>query len=141
SDIVDMEIADSTIEQMFNVNFQDVMNDALTGAGNDVGNAINQIANTSDDDVLENAEVSNNDAFSQTFDVSGGFAKAEEGINAGGSGGSGGSGADASGGSAFNLGLATGGNGNGGDGTGGDADSNADGGLGGGGDATAGNGG
>src|SRR5690606_34287377 len=107
-DIVDMEIADSTIEQMFNVNFQDVMNDALTGAGNDVGNAINQIANTSDDDVLENAEVSNNDAFRQTFDVSGGFAKAEEGINAGGSGGSGGSGADASGGSAFNLGLATG---------------------------------
>ena len=102
-DFADVDVsAGSSVEGMFNVQFKDIMDDALDGEGNDVGNVFNQIANLQDNDRLENAEVKNDAAFTVNAKANGGKADADEGINGGGGGGNGGSNADADGGDGGN---------------------------------------
>ncbi len=89
-DFADVDVSNgSTVEGLFNVQFKDVMNDAL-GEGNDVGNVFSQIANLQDNDKLEDAKVSNDSTFTVNANATGGDADAEEGINADSDGGNGG---------------------------------------------------
>ncbi|UYV39115.1 hypothetical protein N4R57_08980 [Rhodobacteraceae bacterium D3-12] len=72
---------------------ENVLQNALDGAGNDSG-TVNNMSNTlQDDDVANNASVSNSSAFSNNLTTNGGTSTAEEGIdNESGGGGLGGTG-------------------------------------------------
>jgi hypothetical protein len=58
-DFADIDMTDSSIDGMFNIRIDDVLNDSLNGEGNDVGNVFSQVANLQDNDKLESASVSN----------------------------------------------------------------------------------
>ncbi|MCJ9674279.1 hypothetical protein MOV65_30460, partial [Neorhizobium sp. SHOUNA12B] len=118
-DFADVDMQHSSIDGMFNIRIDDVLNNALTGEGNDVGNVFSQVANIQDNDKLESATVSNDGSFELNGTAEGGIALASDGINAGGGGGNGGSHADADGGDGGNGGTALGGFAVGGDGLGG----------------------
>ena len=62
-------------------NIEDILNDALNGAGNDVGTVNSQFNNLVDNDVLENATVDGN--LEQTNTSSGGSATSDDGIGVG----------------------------------------------------------
>ncbi|MEL6838364.1 MAG: hypothetical protein AAFP85_03680 [Pseudomonadota bacterium] len=63
------------------LNLEDVLNDALTGAGNDVGTVNAQSNNLVDNDNIENASVDGN--LQQTNTSTGGSASSDDGIEAG----------------------------------------------------------
>ncbi|RWQ40016.1 MAG: hypothetical protein EOS82_32190, partial [Mesorhizobium sp.] len=70
------------------VSFSDVLNGAFAGAGNGhSATIINQTGDMKDNDYLGSATVKNDGYFGNKGDAKGGYAKSEEGIDAGGDGG------------------------------------------------------
>ncbi|TIM04740.1 MAG: hypothetical protein E5Y67_33010, partial [Mesorhizobium sp.] len=70
------------------VSFSDVLNGAFAGAGNGhSATIINQTGDMKDNDYLGSATVQNNGYFGNKGDAKGGYAKSDEGIDAGGDGG------------------------------------------------------
>ncbi|MEM6461937.1 MAG: hypothetical protein AAF724_08480 [Pseudomonadota bacterium] len=76
------------------VSFEDILNGALTGAGNDTGMVFSQNGVINDDDYLKDPDVTNmgKGGFKISGDAKGGDAYADDGIDAGGGGGDGSSG-------------------------------------------------
>lgn len=92
-DFADIDLTDSSIGDVLmaqgdvsydpgnELNLDDVLNDALTGAGNDVGTVNAQSNNLVDNDNIENASVDG--SLSQTNTSTGGSASSDDGIEAG----------------------------------------------------------
>ncbi|TIO80448.1 MAG: hypothetical protein E5X74_32820, partial [Mesorhizobium sp.] len=101
------------------VTFKDILNNSMTGAGNNSASFINQVNKLDDNDKLDNATVSNTAPLNLNFNATAGEAKSGDGISAGGGGGSGGDDAKANGGEGGNGGDAKSGDVEAGDGKGG----------------------
>lgn len=102
-DVVDIDLEDcAEVDEMLvsvngsidyspgdDISVEDILNEALNGAGNDTGVVLNNTNQLEDNDTAQNTTATNGANFNQTLNAKGGDSTTDDGISAGGSSGTG----------------------------------------------------